>query len=329
VPETTPRLAAKDFTRVLDAAPHEVRALLDQARGLKRDYRPWRDVFAQRAIVMLFEKPSLRTRVSFEIGFARFGGTAVYLDHERRPIGVRESVEDYGRNLERWCDCIVARTLRHATIEGLAASADVPVINALSDLHHPCQALADFLTLLERGFDLQAHRLAWVGDGNNVCHSLIEMAATMGCGITVVTPPGMAPDAGVVRQAEARACRSGASIEITDDPSRVAGAFAVYTDVWTSMGQPETNERLRAFEPYRITPELMAVAGPDALFMHCLPAHRGQEVTDQVIDSSRSVVFEQAENRMHAQNALLLNLLGSPSSDPLVRTRRAAARIPE
>ncbi|MFM7809744.1 MAG: ornithine carbamoyltransferase, partial [Planctomycetota bacterium] len=188
MPEPARRLASKDLTRVLDLSPGEVSVLLDQARLLKSDYTPWRDTFRQRSIVLLFEKPSLRTRVSFEIGFARFGGTAVYLDHQNNPIGVRETIADYGRNLERWCDCIVARVMKHDTIDGLATSAEIPVINALSDLHHPCQALADFLTLLERGFDFHGDRLAWIGDGNNVCHSLIEMAATVGCGITVITP---------------------------------------------------------------------------------------------------------------------------------------------
>ncbi len=329
MPEVSRRLGSKDLTRVLDLSPAEVTLLLEQARLLKSDYTPWRDTFRQRSIVLLFEKPSLRTRVSFEIGFARFGGTAVYLDHQHNPIGVRETIADYGRNLERWCDCIVARVMKQSTITGLAASAGIPVVNALSDLHHPCQALADFLTLLEHGFDFAHDRLAWVGDGNNVCHSLMEMAATVGCGITVVTPPGAEPDAAVLRDAQARACRTGAAIEVTNDPAKVAGAFAVYTDTWTSMGQAEDPARLKGFAPYQVNAALMAKAGPKALFMHCLPAHRGEEVTDRVIDSPQSVVFDQAENRMHAQNALLLNLLGTPSTDPLARNARAHARASE
>ena len=329
MPEPTRRLGSKDLTRVLDLSPGEVLPLLDQARLLKSDYTPWRDTFRQRSIVLLFEKPSLRTRVSFEIGFARFGGTAVYLDHQNNPIGVRETVADYGHNLERWCDCIVARVMKQSTIEVLASAAEIPVINALSDLHHPCQALADFMTLIEHGFDFHHDRLAWVGDGNNVCHSLIEMAATVGCGMTVVTPPGAEPDASIVREAQARACRSGASIEITNDPARVAGAFAVYTDAWTSMGQAESAARLKGFARYQVNAALMATAGPKSLFMHCLPAHRGEEVTDQVIDSANSVVFDQAENRMHIQNALLLNLLATPATDPLARNARASARASE
>lgn len=302
-------LGCKDLLRITDLAVHEILPLLDDARRLKRDYAPWRHAFAQRSIVLLFEKPSLRTRVSFEIGFAKFGGIAVYLDHETRPIGQRESIADYGRNLERWADAIVARTMRHGTIEELASNARIPVINALSDMHHPCQALADFMTLAEHGFEFRHGRLAWVGDGNNVCHSVIEMAATVGCRLVVITPAGCEPSDAVLRSAEARACRTGATIEVTNDLGAVKGSDAVYTDTWISMGQAESPERLSLFEPYRVDAALMARAGGDALFMHCLPAHRGLEVTDEVIDSPRSVVFDQAENRMHAQNALLLHLL--------------------
>lgn len=323
MPKSTRRLHSKDLTRILDLSPGEVLPLLDQARLLKSDYTPYRDLFQQRSIVLLFEKPSLRTRVTFEIGFAKFGGTAVYLDHQSSPIGLRETIADYGRNLERWCDCIVARVMHQSTIEGLAASSDIPVINALSDLHHPCQALADFMTLLEHGFDFQHDRIAWIGDGNNVCHSLIEMAATVGCGITVVTPVGCEPNANVIRDAQARACRSGANIEITNDTAAVVGAFAVYTDTWTSMGHADNAAREATLYPYQVNAELMAKAGEKALFMHCLPAHRGHEVTDQVIDSARSIVFDQAENRMHIQNALLLNMITTPATDPLARNARA------
>jgi len=309
--ETRPsvELGCKDLLRVTDLAVHEILPLLEDARRLKRDYAPWRDAFAQKSIVLLFEKPSLRTRVSFEIGFAKFGGIAVYLDHETRPIGQRESIADYGHNLERWADAIVARTMKHGTIEELAANAGIPVINALSDLHHPCQALADFLTLVEHGFKFRHGRLAWVGDGNNVCHSVIEMAATVGCRLVVITPKGCEPSNEVLRTAEARACRTGAGIEVTNDLARIAGSDAVYTDTWVSMGHAETPERVALLEPYRVDRALMERAGADAIFMHCLPAHRGQEVTDEVIDSPRSVVFDQAENRMHVQNALLLHLL--------------------
>jgi ornithine carbamoyltransferase len=294
---------------------------------MKADIRPWRDRFAQRSIVLLFEKPSLRTRVSFEVGFARMGGHAVYLDHERQRIGQRESVADYGRNLERWCDCIVARTMEQRTIESLAARTSIPVINALSDLHHPCQALADFMTLAELGFDFSRDQLAWIGDGNNVCHSLIELAATLGTSMVICTPEGFEPSPAIMRDAEARACRSGASLRYTHDPRGIQGSFAVYTDAWISMGaEPDPQEAARirrVFAPYRVTAEAMAVAGPNAFFMHCLPAHRGEEVLDDVIDDPRSVVFDQAENRLHMQNALLLSLLSSPAP----ARRRAAAEL--
>ncbi|MCE9618571.1 MAG: ornithine carbamoyltransferase [Planctomycetes bacterium] len=314
--ETLPsRLASKDLTRIMDLGPHEVMPLIELGRSLKADIRRWREQFAQRSLVMLFEKPSLRTRVSFDIGFARMGGHAVYLDHEKQRIGERESIADYSRNLERWCDCIVARTMKHETIVALAANAAIPVINALSDIHHPCQALADYMTLAELGFDFRRDQLAWVGDGNNVCQSLMELTATLGSSMIVVTPEGYAPSPEIVRDAEARACRSGASLQYTSDLGRIKDSFAVYTDTWTSMGQAETAEKTRVFQPYSVTPEVMAIAGPDACFMHCLPAHRGQEVVDAVIDGARSVVFDQAENRMHIQNALLLNLLATPTRD--------------
>ncbi len=324
--DLAPRIGSKDLSRILDLSPHEVMPCLELGLSLKADNRPYRNAFAQRSIVLLFEKPSLRTRVSFEIGFSLLGGTAVYLDHEHRPIGVRETIADYGRNLERWCHCIVARTMSHATIEALSAHTKIPVINALSNLHHPCQALADFMTLVERGFDFTHDRLVWIGDGNNVCHSLIEMAATVGCGIVVVTPPGSEPNESILRDAQARACRSGASIEVTNDPARVQGAFALYTDTWTSMGEPENPQRIKTFRPYQVNAAMMAMAGSETLFMHCLPAHRGEEVTDQVIDSPCSIVFDQAENRMHMQNALMLNLLTTPTSDPLSRTSTDATR---
>jgi ornithine carbamoyltransferase len=273
---------------------------------------------------MLFEKASLRTRMSFEVGCFRMGAQAIYLDHRDTPLGTRETLADYGHNLERWCHAIVARVNSHATITGLAAATRVPVVNALCDMHHPCQALADLQTLLERGFDLNHSRLAWVGDGNNVCHSLVEAASILGFGITVVTPKGFEPDAGIVSQCVARSMRTGARIEVTDDVRAISGAFAVYTDTWISMGQQDSAEKKARFEPYQVDRELMSIAGPKALFMHCLPAHRGEEVTDEVIDSTSSVVFDQAENRMHAQNALLCHLLAAKKHHPGAAAAAAA-----
>ena len=307
-------VGTKDLTRLSDLGQHEVADVLATAAEFKRSPGLAAGALGGRSICMLFEKPSLRTRMSFEVGAFRMGAQAIYLDHRDSPLGTRETLADYGHNLERWCHAIVARVHRHATVAALAAATRVPVVNALCDLHHPCQALADVQTLLERGFDLNHSRLAWVGDGNNVCHSLIEAASIMGFGITVVTPPGFGPDAAVVAQCVARSMRTGARIEVTDDVRAVEGAFAVYSDAWISMGQEESAAKRDAFAPYRVDRALMALAGPKALFMHCLPAHRGEEVTDEVIDSPASVVFDQAENRMHAQNALLCHLLAPKPS---------------
>jgi ornithine carbamoyltransferase len=308
-------VGTKDITRLSDLAQHEIADILATAADFKRHPSHAAGALAGKSVCMLFEKPSLRTRMSFEVGCFRMGGQAIYLDHRDTPLGVRETLPDYGHNLERWCHAIVARVKSHATITGLAAATRIPVVNALCDLHHPCQALADLQTLVERGFDLNHGRIAWVGDGNNVCHSLIEAASIMGFGITVVTPKGFEPDAGIVAQGVARSMRTGARIELTDDIGAIKGAFAVYTDTWISMGQADSAEKKALFEPYQVDRELMSIAGPKALFMHCLPAHRGEEVTDDVIDSANSVVFDQAENRMHAQNALLCHLL-APKAAP-------------
>jgi ornithine carbamoyltransferase len=318
-------VGTKDLARLSDLAQHEISDILATAPEFKRSPQAAAGALAGRSVCMLFEKPSLRTRMSFEVGCFRMGAQAIYLDHRESPLGRRETVADYGRNLERWCHAIVARVHSHATVTGLAAATRVPVVNALCDLHHPCQALADLQTLLERGFDLNHSRLAWVGDGNNVCHSLIEAASILGFGITVVTPRGFEPDAGIVGQCVARSMRTGARIEVTDDVRAIAGAFAVYTDTWISMGQDDSAAKKACFEPYQVDRELMAIAGPKALFMHCLPAHRGEEVTDEVIDSPGSLVFDQAENRMHAQNALLCHLL-APKHAAGRATAAAAAR---
>jgi ornithine carbamoyltransferase len=317
-------VGTKDITRLADLAQHEIADILATAAEFKRSPGSVAGALAGRSVCMLFEKASLRTRMSFEVGCFRMGAQAIYLDHRDTPLGTRETLADYGHNLERWCHAIVARVNSHATITGLAAATRVPVVNALCDMHHPCQALADLQTLLERGFDLNHSRLAWVGDGNNVCHSLVEAASILGFGITVVTPKGFEPDAGIVSQCVARSMRTGARIEVTDDVRAISGAFAVYTDTWISMGQQDSAEKKARFEPYQVDRELMSIAGPKALFMHCLPAHRGEEVTDEVIDSTSSVVFDQAENRMHAQNALLCHLLAAKKHHPGAAAAAAA-----
>jgi ornithine carbamoyltransferase len=264
---------------------------------------------AGRVLALVFEKPSLRTRVTFEVGMAQLGGRAVYLSPQEIQMGVRESADDVARNLGRLVDAIAARTYRHETIERMARVACVPVINALSDLEHPCQALADFFTLLERGFDLERLRLAWIGDGNNVCHSILLLAALTGVEVSVACPPGYEPD----RSVQMVARTLGGRFLITQDPRAAAeGADVLYTDVWTSMGREvERAARFEAFHRYQVNEHLLEVAKPTAVVMHCLPAHRGEEITDRVLDGPRSVVLDQSENRLHVQKAVLLTLLGN------------------
>jgi ornithine carbamoyltransferase len=264
---------------------------------------------------MFFEKPSLRTRLTFEAGMAGLGGTSIFVDQTASALGQRESLSDIARNLERWVNAIVLRTFEHSTVTRMAEDATVPVINGLSDLEHPCQALADFFTLQERVGDLRRARLAYVGDGNNVAHSLLLSAACLGSKIIVASPVGYEPKPEIVGRALVIAARTGASIEVTNDPlAAAAGADAVYTDVWASMGQEhEAADRRVIFAPYQVNENLMAVTAPHAVFMHCLPAHRGEEVTAGVMESPQSVVFDQAENRLHVQKAILLLLLGGAS----------------
>jgi ornithine carbamoyltransferase len=260
-----------------------------------------------RSIALIFEKPSLRTRVTFEVGVTQLGGRALYLSGAEIGLGTRESVPDVARNLSRWVDGLVARVFVHRTVVTLAEHATIPVINGLSDLEHPCQALADYFTLWERGLDLAAVRLAWVGDGNNVCHSVMLLGALLGTTVVVATPPGYAPDAEVV----AAVRRLGGRLELTTDPREAAtGADVLYTDVWTSMGQEAERERRReAFGRYQLNATVVGFARPTAVVMHCLPAHRGEEITDEVLDGPRSIVLDQAENRLHAQKAVLCDLL--------------------
>ncbi len=305
-----PMLLTRDVLQVVDLSTTEILELFSLASSLKGNYAAYASTLAQRSLAMLFEKPSLRTRVSLELGFQKLGGGVTFLDHQHSPIGAREPVEDYARNLSRWVDVVAIRCQSHDLLRRFAAASTVPVINALSDLHHPCQALADLFTLQECGIPVDQLHLAWVGDGNNVCHSLIETIATIGGRMTVITPPTCQPPAEILRVANARACRSGARILCTDDLSAVAGADAVYTDVWVSMGEESrAAEKTALLTPYRVDLALMKRAGSQARFMHCLPAKRGEEVTAEVIDSPSSIIFDQAENRMHIQNALMLALL--------------------
>jgi ornithine carbamoyltransferase len=302
------KAAAADFLRDLDISDDELLYLLDLAAGVKQSPRDYAHVLEGKSIAMLFEKPSLRTKLTFEIAIRELGGGSVFMDG---PIGVREPLKDVARNLDRWVDGIVARVFAQSTVEDLARWSSVPVINALSDAYHPCQALADVETVRERFGALKGLKLAFIGDGNNVAHSLMLTCLRLGMDFALGCPQGYLPDPGVVAQAEGMAAVAGASLVITHDTAEaLAGAHAVYTDVWASMGQEqELLTRRRDFRDYQVGEELFALARPDAVFMHCLPAKRGEEVTDQVMEHSRSVVFDQAENRLHAQKALLMMLL--------------------
>ena len=311
------QLACKDLCSVADLSPAEVRLIFDAAARLKAEPSSQREPFSQGAplqgkrLAMIFEKESLRTRFTFDIGMADLGGHAVYLDHRDARLGSRESVPDMAKNLERWVDVIVARTYKHRAVTELARHASIPVINGLSDLLHPCQGLTDFFTLGEHwGGEFSGRRLAYIGDGNNTCHSLMHTAAALGCDITLCTPEGYEPNLKVMNQTQAAAAESGARVHLCNDPFEAAeGAHAIYTDVWASMGQEdEIEERSAIFRDYQVTEEIME-RGEEALFMHCLPAHRGQEVAPGVIDGPSSIVFDIAENRLHVQKAILVLLL--------------------
>ena len=297
-----------DFVRVQDLGRHGLREVLDTAADVKRDPEPTRGRLAGRRVGLFFEKPSTRTRVSCELATIDLGGIPIVLKQDEVGLRSREAVEDVARVLDRYLDVLAFRVYRHGDLETLAAHADAPVVNLLSDLEHPCQALADLQTL-EESRPLDGAVLAYVGDGNNVCNSLMIAGAAMGVTVRVASPPGYAPSENIVADARAIAA-DGADIVVTEDPAEaVDGADAVYADVWTSMGQEqEASGRLAVFEPYRIDTRLFAGAGPEAIFLHCLPAHRGEEVTDDVMDHERSRVFDQAENRLHAFKALLLHL---------------------
>ncbi|HTY17854.1 MAG TPA: ornithine carbamoyltransferase [Myxococcota bacterium] len=303
--------APKDFVSLADWPAEELRGMLARAHELKRLYRRGESpqTLRGRTLAMYFEKPSLRTHVTFEAGMTQLGGHAILLRPEQVGIGTRESAADVARNLSRWVHGILARTYDHALVEELAGAAAIPVINGLTDLLHPCQAMADLQTVTERA-DLARVAVAYVGDGNNVANSLLNAFAVLGGELRLATPASHQPAQQVRRRALELAAASGARIRWTDDPvDAVKGAHFVYTDVWTSMGQEAESERRRAlFEPFQVNQRLLRHA-PDAWVMHCLPAHRGEEITDDVLDGPRSIVFDQAENRLHAQKAILERLL--------------------
>ena len=301
-----------DLVSTRDLGPQGVEAVLHLAELMKARPSVFQRALAGKQMVMFFEKPSLRTRLTFESGMVGLGGTAMFVDQSKSRLDAREKLSDIAHNLERWVDVIVLRTFSHEMIERMAQHASIPVINALSDLEHPCQALADYLTLQEHLGDLRRITLAYVGDGNNVAHSLLLTCACLGSSIRIATPKGYSCNAQIVADAKKIAKQTGAKFEFLTEPhAAVAGVDAVYTDAWASMGQEsESAERSQIFPPYQVNRELMSEAASHAVFMHCLPAHRGEEVTDEVMDGEHSVIFDQAENRLHVQKAILYLLLG-------------------
>ncbi len=303
-------MKGRDLLSIADLSPDELEFLINSALSMKRDGSP--PVLEGKTIALIFEKPSLRTRVSFEVGMKQLGGSAIYLSQAEVGLGQREPVRDVARVLSRYVAGIVARTYAQQSLVDLAAAADVPVVNALSDDEHPCQALADLLTVREKKGRLNGIRIAFIGDGNNVSASLALAVGLCGAELVVASPPGYSLPEGVLTTAQRWAKGTGGAIETVVEPEMaVKGADVVYTDVWTSMGQESSwHERMEAFQGYQVDEELMALAKADAIFMHDLPAHRGEETVDAVIEGPHSVVFDQAENRLHAQKALLAAIMG-------------------
>ena len=326
--EAAKRLCGRDLCSIADLTVQEMAAIMELAHSVKTHPEDFRHTLDAKQMVMFFEKASLRTRLTFETAINTLGGNAIFVDQTQSPLGERESLADMARNLERWMSIIVLRTYAHDTITEMAACSKVPVINALSDLEHPCQAIADFFTIEERFGSAAGLRFTYVGDGNNVCHSLMLTAAQLGAHCTVASPKGFAPKLEIIHKAIEIAETTGGSITLLHDPVKaVTGADAIYTDVCTSMGfEHEATKRAPIFKPYQVNEALMAHAQPHAVFMHCLPAHRNAEVTDAVLDGSQSVVFDQAENRMHAQKALLLMLLGGAKRISNNRSRGTQTR---
>lgn len=301
----------RDFIDVLDFSSQEIIETFELAKKMKANKAEYYNALRYKTLALIFEKPSLRTRTSFDVGIQQLGGFSLYLSPSEISLGKRESVYDVAKNLERMVDGIMIRTFAHQIVVDMAEYAGIPVINGLTDFSHPCQAMADFLTIWEKKGELKNIKIAYVGDGNNVAHSLMHAAARLGSHIVVATPFGFEPNLNAWRQSQEVSSQSGAKIEVINDPTEaVRNADVVYTDVWASMGQESEAEiRKKIFQPYQVNAKLFAYAKSDAIFMHCLPAHRGEEVTDEVIDSPNSVVFDQAENRLHVQKALMYKLM--------------------
>jgi len=321
--EAAKRLKGRDLCSIADLTVEEMAAVMELAHAVKNHPEDFKTALDGKQMVMFFEKASLRTRLTFEAAINTMGGNAIFVDQTQSPLGERESLADMAHNLERWMSVIVLRTYSHDTITEMAASAKVPVVNDLSDYEHPCQAIADFLTLEEKFSTCEGLKFTYVGDGNNVCHSLMLAAAQLGAHCTIATPKNYGPKLDVIHKAIEIAEQTGGSITLTQDPIKaVTGADAIYTDVCTSMGfEHEATKRAPIFKPYQVNDELMSHANDQAVFMHCLPAHRNAEVTDAVLDGPQSIGFDQAENRMHAQKAILLMLLGGAKRIPKAKKR--------
>jgi len=301
----------KDLLSIQDMPAKDIIGILDLASDVKANSAKYSDTLKLKSIGLIFQKPSNRTRVSFEIGMFQLGGHTIYLGSSEIGMGGRESVKDVACVLSRYLNGIVARTYKHEVVEELAKYASIPIINGLSDRAHPCQALGDMFTIREKFGKFDGLTLAYVGDGNNVLNSLMLAALKLGMSVNVATPKAYGPDKKIVKLAEAAARSSGATLDISNDPIKAAkGADVLYTDVWVSMGQEdEASKRIKAFKSFQLNDGIIKKAKPGCAVMHCLPAHRGQEITDSVMDSKHSIVYDQAENRMHVQKAVLIKLL--------------------
>lgn len=301
----------EDFLSICDLSVKELKKVFEFTKSIKRQPKKYRSYLSGKTLACIFEKQSLRTRVTFEVGIKQLGGNSIYLAPADISLGKRESVYDVTKNLERWVDGIMIRTFGHNIVTEMAAAAKIPIINGLTDLEHPCQALADYFTVLEHKKKFKGLKFTYVGDGNNVCHSLMLTAAKLGIEFYAATPKGFEPSKDIFEAALEEAEKTGAVINIVNDPvEAVTKTDVVYTDVWASMGQEsETAKRKKIFKDYQVNGKLMSYAKKDAIFMHCLPAHRGDEVTDEVLDSKQSVVFDEAENRLHAQKTIMCMLM--------------------
>jgi ornithine carbamoyltransferase len=302
---------AKDFLSLKELHAGDLTMIFKLAEKMKKNPQSFYGKLKGKSLALLFQKPSMRTRVSFQVGMSQLGGDSVYVDPQEHPLGQRESIKDVARVLSRYCDAIVTRTYHHSDVEELARYATVPVINGLSDMYHPCQTLADLFTVREKFKGIQKMNLAYIGDGNNVLNSLLYGASKVGANLSIASPRGYEPSEEILRDIKLITKESGSKITLSNNPfTAIKNAHAIYTDVWVSMGQDkQRDQRVRDFQPFQVNSAIIGKAPKDSVIMHCLPAHRGEEITDEVIEHPRSVIFDQAENRLHTQKALLYILL--------------------